>query len=138
MRGLFRARAVEAGAGVARGGLRDRRASIDSILGRGTLNLQLGQRPCACRGSKRSIKRKRERDGALRANAPRRPAKAERLFNRDIYRTTSTCSRPLPVSVSVWYLYLGGIVQPPWLFSTVCTSGGLQPLAAAASIITAA
>ena len=41
-----------------------------------TLNLQLGQHAVRVSWLERSIKRKRERDEALRANAPRRPAKA--------------------------------------------------------------
>ena len=41
-----------------------------------TLNLQLGQHAVRVSWLERSIKRKRERDAALRAAAPRRPAKA--------------------------------------------------------------
>ena len=41
-----------------------------------TLNLQLGQHAVRVSWLERSIKRKRERDEALRAAAPRRPAKA--------------------------------------------------------------
>ena len=69
--GFSASASVEIGAGVARRGLRDRRESIDSSLGRGDAEpaARPARRPRVVVGEV-SIKRKRERDEeALRANA---------------------------------------------------------------------